>query len=69
MNGTPYHEGQLYLLSSVASVGKSDSASTGHVIVTTEPIGGIVYRAVFSQAGESPSGRVVRCTVCYKVSD
>ena len=69
MTRLPYQEGQKYLLSSVVKDGKADYASMGHVIINTEPVNGLSYRAVFSQCGESMNGRVVVCTACYPVAD
>ncbi len=63
----PYQEGQMYLLSSVVRQGKQELASIGHVVIITEPLNGVAYRATFSQAGESMNGSVVRCEQCQPV--
>ena len=59
----------MYLLNSIVKDGTADYASMGHVIVNTNPINGVSYRAVFSQSGESMNGKVVVCTACYPVAD
>ena len=70
INGMPHHEGVNYILSVVVGNAKKvDHTSDGHIIITTEPINGVVYRSMFAQAGESMNGRVVVCTMCKPVYD
>ncbi len=66
MNGKPYQEGSNYLYRSVRDRCEITEDSA-HVFAVTQPVDGVTYRAVFSRAGKSMSGAVLKCTYCEPV--
>ncbi len=66
MTGKPYQVGQKYLYQAVTR--QVIATTPRHIFVVTEPVGGVVYNAIFVPAGESMNGRVIQCTYCEEVS-